>query len=142
MAHHNPYFHLFTQQNFLYAHIYMHIRSCCKPKEGNSTYLQRERILNGGVGQFKERASPALIWLNALENPNKISGPCLKSSEVPVQQETLNMKAKENQWSYSRMIQPVLEHTHPMVPTLLQDSQDCHGSQPMNLIQHTDFSRT
>lgn len=47
----------------------------------------------------------------------------------------------ESEKSISRLMQPIFEHMHPIIPTLLQDSQDCHSCQPMNLIQHTDVSR-
>lgn len=92
-----------------------------------------------GVGQFRERASHSPFGWMFSRTQTTYQFTVWKA--VPVQQETLNMKAKENHWSYSRLIQQVFEHTHRRVPTLLQDSQDCHSGQPMNLIQHTDFSR-
>lgn len=39
------------------------------------------------------------------------------------------------------MAQQVFGHGYTMLPTLLQDSQNCHGSQQMDLIQHIDSSR-
>lgn len=51
------------------------------------------------------------------------------------------MEVQGNWWRHSRLAQQVFGHGYTMLPTLLQDSQNCHGSQQMDLIQHIDSSR-
>lgn len=114
-------------------------------KERNPTCLHRRRstkkFLNWGGRSVQRRAFPGARFVEYISKPRQGISPLSEKQGSASATTELNVEVKRKQWRYSRLTKQVFGSVPPMVPTLLQDSQDCHSSQQMNLIQHIDSSR-